>query len=360
MGTSSVICKHKKSEHTWPDHINVVMVAPKGMGPSVRRLYEQGEAVNGAGINASVAIEQDKTGNATDIALGWSIALGSPYSFSTTLKREYQSDIFGERGILLGGVHGLIEALFRHYVLSCGLEYEQAFVHAAECITGPLSTIISHDGLKAVRASFVDPIDVNTFDRAYHASYDPCRSILEECYDEVACGNEIQSVNMAVQRHARFPIGKIDQTLTWRVGEKVRAKRDPLTNPIPMHPVTAGTFCAMMMAQIDCLIDHGHCYSEVANESVIEAVDSLNPYMHARGVAYMVDNCSTTARLGARKWAPRFDYILTEQALVTMIESDSNLNQDETIDMTAFETHKIHDVLATCGQLRPTVDIAVL
>ncbi len=43
-------------------------------------------------------------------------------------------------------------------------------------------------------------------------------------------------------------------------------------------------------------------------------MDSLNPYMHARGVAFMVDNCSYTARLGSRKWAPRFDYILEQQA----------------------------------------------
>jgi len=58
----------------------------------------------------------------------------------------------------------------------------------------------------------------------------------------------------------------------------------------------------------------GHPYSEICNESIIEAVDSLNPYMHARGVAFMVDNCSYTARLGSRKWAPRFDYILEQQA----------------------------------------------
>ena len=45
---------------------------------------------------------------------------------------------------------------------------------------------------------------------------------------------------------------------------------------------------------------------------VIEAVDSLCPYMHAKGVAFMVDNCSRTARLGSRKWAPRFDYLLEQ------------------------------------------------
>lgn len=59
---------------------------------------------------------QDVTGKATDIALGWSIALGSPFSFPTTLTDEYRSDIYGERGILLGAVHGIIETLFRRFV----------------------------------------------------------------------------------------------------------------------------------------------------------------------------------------------------------------------------------------------------
>jgi hypothetical protein len=74
----------------------------------------------------------------------------------------------------------------------------------------------------------------------------------------------------------------------------------------------------------------GHPYSEICNESIIEAVDSLNPYMHARGVAFMVDNCSYTARLGSRKWAPRFDWILEQQAYVA-IDNDS-------VDEEAFQT----------------------
>ena len=68
-----------------------------------------------------------------------------------------------------------------------------------------------------------------------------------------------------------------------------------------------------LSSQIEVLAKKGHSYSEICNESVIEAVDSLNPFMHARGVSFMVDNCSTTARLGARKWAPRFDYNLMQQ-----------------------------------------------
>lgn len=96
------------------------------------------------------------------------------------------------------------------------------------------------------------------------------------------------------------------------VGEKVRAGRE-FSAPGPLHPFTAGVYIAVMMAQIDVLRKKGHSYSEICNESIIEAVDSLNPFMHARGVAFMVDNCSTTARLGSRKWAPRFDYNLTQQ-----------------------------------------------
>ena len=87
----------------FPAGINVIGVCPKGMGPSVRRLYEQGKEVNGAGINCSFAVEQDFDGRATDYALGWAVALGSPCTFMTTLESEYKSDIFGERGILLGG-----------------------------------------------------------------------------------------------------------------------------------------------------------------------------------------------------------------------------------------------------------------
>src|SRR4030095_7964659 len=115
----------------FPANINVIAVCPKGMGPSVRRLYVQGKSVNGAGINASFAVEQDVDGRATDLALGWSVALGSPYTFQTTLESEFKSDIFGERGILLGAVHGLVEGLYRRFI-NQGMSKEEAFRQSAE------------------------------------------------------------------------------------------------------------------------------------------------------------------------------------------------------------------------------------
>jgi ketol-acid reductoisomerase len=335
----------------FPANINVIAVCPKGMGPSVRRLYVQGKEVNGAGINASFAVHQDVDGHATDYALGWSVALGSPYTFQTTLESEYKSDIYGERGILLGAVHGIIETLYRRYVAQ-GKSKEDAFLNSAESITGPINKIISKKGIRALYEG-LDAAGKAEFEKAYIASYTPAKEVLAEIYDDVSTGNEIRSVVLAGSRLKKYPMGKIDGTETWKVGAAVRAKRDEAK--IPVNPFTAGVYVATMMAQIDVLLEAGHPYSEAANESVIESVDSLNPYMHARGVAYMVDNCSTTARLGSRKWAPRFDYILTQLAFTAI---DDNKAGDATL-IDKFKKNPIHDVLAVCSELRPSVDISV-
>jgi ketol-acid reductoisomerase len=335
----------------FPKNIDVIAVCPKGMGPSVRRLYVQGKQVNGAGINASFAVHQDASGKAVDRALGWSIAIGAPYTFMTTLESEYKSDIFGERGILLGAVHGVVESLYRRFVAQ-GASREEAFLRSCESITGPISRTISRHGILAVYEG-LDDKGKQQFEQAYAASYKPAQEIMLEIYEEVASGNELRSVVLAGRRFGRFPIGKIDGTDMWKVGESVRKQR--VEDKIPVDAFAAGVYCATMMAQIDVLIEAGHPLSEVANESVIESVDSLNPYMHARGVAYMVDNCSTTARLGARKWAARFDYILEQQAYTAVDDQkqlDANLFE-------RFKKHLIHPVLRTVGEMRPAVDISV-
>ena len=335
----------------FPKKVNVIGVCPKGMGPSVRRLYEQGKEINGAGINTSFAVYQDKAGKATDYALGWAIALGAPFCFATTLEDEYKSDIFGERAILLGAIHGICESLFTYYK-DHGQTEDKAFIRTAENITRPISQTISRKGLKAVYEA-LHTKDQALFKKAYTAAYHPAKEILIEIYEDIASGNEIKSVVLAQERHKQYPMGKIDATPMWRVGEKVRAnnKRDQYT----IDPITAGVYLGTMIAQIDLLMEKGHSYSEIANESIIEAVDSLNPYMDYKGIAFMIDNCSTTARLGARKWAPRFDYILAQLAYPTLNEKT---NTDDVL-FEKFLNHKIHDVLSVCAKLRPSVDISV-
>ncbi|XP_006446774.2 ketol-acid reductoisomerase, chloroplastic [Citrus clementina] len=106
---------------------------------------------------------------------------------------------------------------------------------------------------------------------------------------------------------------------------------------------------------IEILRKKGHSYSEIINESVIESVDLLNPFMHARGASFVVDNCSTTAHLGSRKWAPRFYYILTQQALVA-VDNDAPINEDL---INNFLSDPVHGAIEVCAQLGPTVDISV-
>jgi len=336
---------------SFPKNVDVVAVCPKGMGPSVRRLYEQGKSKKGAGINASFAVHQDVSGKATDVALAWAVALGSPFVFKTTMTEEYKSDIYGERGILLGAVHAIVEGLFRRYQKQ-GMTPEDAFLNSSESITGPITKTISKQGILKVYTD-MSPADKTLFEKAYSAAYKPARDICEEMYDEVASGNEIRSVVMAGSRHKEFPMGKIDGTFTWKVGEQVLAKRDEAK--IPLNPTTAGIYIATMMAQIDVLLKHGHSYSEVVNESVIEAVDSLCPYMHYKGVSFMVDNCSTTARLGSRKWAPRFDYNLEQQAYPAL-DNNAPVNNDL---IQAFKTNSVHAAVDACCLMRPSVDISL-
>ena len=90
-----------------PKDIDVIMVAPKGSGTSLRRNF-----LSGAGINASFAVEQDATGRAKERCVALGIAIGSGYLFPTTFKQEVYSDLTGERGVLMGAIAGIMEAQY--------------------------------------------------------------------------------------------------------------------------------------------------------------------------------------------------------------------------------------------------------
>lgn len=336
----------------WPrDDIDIVMVAPKGMGPSVGKLYDQG-----SGINCSYAVEQDISGNAKNVALAWAIALHAPSIFETTMEREYRSDISGERGALLGGLHGYVEARYR-IAVSNGEKPKKAFDRIVNNITGPISKAISRVGLVGVVdyiSEHADKVDFVKFVIVYNKSYTASRPILEEIYDEVRSGNEIRSVVMANKRSSEVLPKDINKTPMWRVGKKVKSacyecSVDSLLASIDL--TTTGGYIGMMMAQVDVLLEKGHSGSEVANESIIEAIDSLNPFMEKLGVDGMVDNCSDTARRGSKKWKPRFEDSLYVE--FTKKGGDTENHFD------SFESNPIHLALEECLKLRPEVDMLV-
>lgn len=124
---------------------------------------------------------------------------------------------------------------------------------------------------------------------------------------------------------------------------------------ISFHPAyILLTFSALNVKnfQIEVLRKKGHSYTEIINESVIKSVDSLNPFMHARGVSFMVDNRSTTARLGSRKWGPRFDHKLTQLDLV-VVDMGAHVNQNL---ISNFVSDPVHGAIEGFAQLNLTFD----
>jgi ketol-acid reductoisomerase len=340
---------HMKNVGTkFREDINVVAVCPKGMGPSVRRLYVQGKEDNGAGINSSYAVEQDVTGTALNIAHGWAIAIGSPYVFETTLEMEYRSDIFGERAILLGAVWGVAESMYAHFVGDLGTEKGEAFARSAMSITGPVSKAISQAGLDEVVHQLPNS-EIESFYSTLYATYQAALPLVSEIYNEVKTGREIASVVDQTAALETFGWNKVDGSTMWRTGETARKGN----LKVSIDPKTAGAYVGIMMAQVDVLLKNGHGWSEICNESIIEATDSLNPYIAARGIDYMIDNCSTTARLGGRKWGPRFMQMVTGDVLPkTDIPVSADFKQ-------WFTNHPVHGALAECMKLRPSVSISV-
>lgn len=330
-----------------PD-INVVLMAPKGMGRSVRLLYLQGQETEGAGINSSVAVEQDVNGRALDYALGWAVGTGSPVTFFTTMESEVRSDLFGERSMLLGGLWGLAEALYIKFCEGVGSEKEspdQAFLFSTVGITSTVSQLISERGLLGLYQS-LEAGNQLCFEEGYLRSYGPARRVMLSIYANVASWAEIAEVVEATLALAESPMQSIETSEMWGVGKSLYGTVVPMENNLAF---AAGMYVGAIMAQMDILRGNGHCTSEIVNESLIEAIDSLNPFMDARGVSYMVDNCSTTARLGARKWGPRF------QAAFAASSND----QDDPTVFDAFLKSSLHADIAVCFKLRPSVRIAV-
>jgi len=254
-------------------------------------------------------------------------------------------------------MHGMIEYYYRR-LTQRGVDKHTAFARSAEQMTGVIRRMISHTGMLSVVNSLT-PEGKKEFEVAYSAAYPPLHETLLEIYEEVASGREISSVIDHTMRFDRYPMKNVETTETWKVGAEVRktwrqdASKQALLDTV--DPTAAGVYLACIVAQSDVLLNAGHCYSEVANESIIEGVDSLSPYLHAKGVAHMIDNCSVTARLGARKWAPRFDYLLWQQA-----DGPMDAKKVENPDLVEkFYTHKIHDILKVCSEFRPPVDISL-
>lgn len=124
-----------------PTDIDVILVAPKGSGRTVRSLFKEGR-----GINSSVAVYQDVTGKAEEKAVALGVAVGSGYLYKTTFEKEVYSDLYGERGCLMGGIHGMFLAQYE-VLRERGHSPSEAFNETVEEATQSLYPLIGANGM---------------------------------------------------------------------------------------------------------------------------------------------------------------------------------------------------------------------
>jgi ketol-acid reductoisomerase len=206
-----------------PRDIDVILVAPKGSGTTVRRLF-----LEGRGINASYAIHQDATGRARDRGLALGIAIGSGYLFETTFQKEVFSDLTGERGVLMGAIYGLwlaqYEVLREH-----GHSPSEAFNETVEEATQSLYPLIAENGMDWMYANCSTTAQRGALDW-FKRFRDAARPVFEELYQKVAAGDETRRVLEAnTRKDYREQLEKelkaIADSEMWQAGGVVRSLR---------------------------------------------------------------------------------------------------------------------------------------
>jgi ketol-acid reductoisomerase len=168
---------------TPPQHVDVAMIAPKGPGHLVRRTYEQG-----SGVPCLIAVHQDSTGSAHDLALSYARAIGGSRAgvLETTFKEETETDLFGEQVILCGGVAELIKASFETLV-DAGYQPESAYfetLHELKLIVD----LLFEGGLSWMRYSVSDTAEYGDYTRGNRIVTDETRAAMKEVLAEIQSG----------------------------------------------------------------------------------------------------------------------------------------------------------------------------
>src|SRR4051812_9762194 len=206
-----------------PPDVDVILVAPKGSGTTVRRLFLEGK-----GINASYAIFQDATGRALDRCLACGIAIGSGYLFETTFQKEVYSDLTGERGVLMGAIYGLwlaqYEVLREH-----GHSPSEAFNETVEEATQSLYPLIAENGMDWMYANCSATAQRGALDW-FKRFRDAAKPVFEELYQKVAAGDETRRVLEANTRAdyrqlLEQELKEVADSEMWQAGAVVRSLR---------------------------------------------------------------------------------------------------------------------------------------
>jgi ketol-acid reductoisomerase len=168
-----------------PADVDVILVAPKGSGTSLRRMF-----LEGRGLNSSYAIFQDATGKAWERVVALGIGVGSGYLFETDFQREVYSDLTGERGTLMGAIQGIFAAQYET-LRANGHTPSEAFNETIEELTQSLMPLVSENGMDWMYANCSTTAQRGALDW-WKSFRDATKPVFEELYAEVANGNEAQ------------------------------------------------------------------------------------------------------------------------------------------------------------------------
>jgi ketol-acid reductoisomerase len=220
-----------------PKNVDVIMVAPKGSGTSVRRNF-----LCGAGINSSFAVEQDYTGRARERCMAIGIAIGSGYLFPTTFKQEVFSDLTGERGVLMGALAGVMEAQYE-VLRQHGHSPSEAFNETVEELTESLIRLVGENGMDWMYSNCSATAQRGALDwkPKFKKAVMP---VFKDLYQRVATGKECARVLAACGApNYQVALGKelhaLGNSEMWLAGKATRALR-PKTAARELSAATKG------------------------------------------------------------------------------------------------------------------------
>jgi ketol-acid reductoisomerase len=206
-----------------PKDVDVILVAPKGSGTSLRRLF-----LEKRGLNSSYAIYQDATGRAYERVVALGIGIGSGYMFETDFKREVYSDLTGERGTLMGAIQGIFAAQY-DVLREKGHSPSEAFNETIEELTQSLMPLVAENGMDWMYANCSTTAQRGALDW-WKPFRDATLPVFRSLYDKVAAGEEAQrSIDSNSQPDYREKLNaelkEMRESDMWRTGEAVRSLR---------------------------------------------------------------------------------------------------------------------------------------
>ena len=214
-----------------PKDVDVFLVAPKGSGTSLRRMFLQGR-----GLNSSYAIFQDATGRAFERVVALGIAIGSGYLFETNFKKEVYSDLTGERGTLMGAIQGIFAAQYQ-MLREKGHSPSEAFNETVEELTQSLMPLVAENGMDWMYANCSTTAQRGALDW-WKKFRDVTLPVFNELYESVAAGKEAaRSIESNSKKDYRenleVELKELRESELWQAGKTVRSLRPENQKPEP-------------------------------------------------------------------------------------------------------------------------------